>query len=71
MYEFCMTIRITPFDGSTSEGYILEDVALLNCLQSGVFFDNHEELTMFAKALDLPRWVQEPESDVNSFIWSS
>lgn len=62
MYAFCMAIGITPLDGTTSEEHMLEDVALLNRLQSSNVFDNHEELTIFAKALDIPGWGEEPDN---------
>lgn len=57
MYAFVIVIGITPLDGTTSEKHMAEDIALLERIRSGdKIFRDSEELSIVARALDIPGW---------------
>ncbi|KAL7467825.1 hypothetical protein ACHAXS_008063 [Conticribra weissflogii] len=56
-YAFCMTIGITPMDGTTDKQHMKEDIDLLNRVRSGEkIFENNDELAIIGNALGTPNW---------------
>ena len=54
-YAFCMTIGISPMDGTTNLKHMKEDIDLLHRIQSGeLIFDSIEELAIIGNALATP-----------------
>jgi len=56
MYAFLMTLGyVTPLDGTTSQAHMVEDIAMMERMQTGErFFDDEEEVRKFAALLGMP-----------------
>lgn len=63
-YAFCMTLGISPMDGSTNEVHMREDIELMNRIRSGerIFADSNE-LGIIGDALGTPNWNTLEEED--------
>lgn len=61
-YAFCMTIGISPMDGTTNFDHMLEDMNLVNRIRQGeTIFKNDDELAIIGEALGLPEWKRDEE----------
>lgn len=64
-YAFCMSLGISPMDGTTNERHLKEDMELMDRIRNGEqIFEGYEELAIIGDALGSPDWYGEAEDEL-------